>query len=595
MQRIDELCEKLPSIPRPIVIKTDVLREGVRFTPLALEIGKWAIPEFLPWDREVHKDYAAIEDDLVGPDWAWLPHSMTFAGGITAKVLHDFIRHHESPYEMRRRGDAVWLHRDGEPLVEITFEKRPEWLSRRMPDGRQMASVFVLASPDRLLGFPIRFCAYYQPEDVCRFCCLNPAGKNIAKGDGYLFALNAAIAEWGRIIYIRPMAEMNNKINYYSYERKQDADHHPEAYKRAFCRTFILLHGGKKAQVNAKLAALGLPPVSRDLAVNPYPTLRVIWNPVAGLGGHAKYYPGDRCNDMVDLDIYSSGSPSALDKFAAEHRNKQMSIPEWGLEGEDDPDFVNAVCRFIKSYAKNEMATYFESKPGSIYDLGSSPDKPKSRKAYRACITPYGGPPPGQAAAPGAETIPALPLGQMKLTPDPATGLAPLEVRFDIAVNIPKIVGWEIAFGDGQVQRGNGTPPDTAIHTYAKDGVYTAFLIVYTAPPFTGTAIRFLTSTKVEVGDEPGTLLALRPSVSSGKAPLKVSFRLIANPPSPIVRWQLLFGDGATHEGTGKPPSFVGHTYQRKGSFRAVLIVYPGPPYTGTVVRFLSAADIRVT
>ncbi|MBI4516877.1 MAG: hypothetical protein HY699_13790 [Deltaproteobacteria bacterium] len=185
MSRIDDLCRQFPEIPRSIVIKTDVLREAVRFTPLALDIGKWAIPEFLPWDREVHKDYTAIEDALVGQDWAWLPHSMSFPEGITAKVIYDFVRHHTSPYEMCEHDGAFWLRHGDEPVIPISFEKRPQWLSRRLADGRQMASVFVLSSPDRLLGFPIRFCAYYQPEDICRFCCLNPTGKNIAKGDGY--------------------------------------------------------------------------------------------------------------------------------------------------------------------------------------------------------------------------------------------------------------------------------------------------------------------------------------------------------------------------------------------------------------------------
>lgn len=185
MKRVEELCEKFPEVPRPIVIKMDLLREGVKFTPLAMEIGKWAIPEFLPWDREIHKDYKAIEGELVSEDWAWLPHSMTFREGITAKVVYDFIRHHESPYEMRAHEGGYWLFHGEDPVAEISFEKRPEWLSRRMADGRQMASVFVHSSPDSLLGFPIRLCTYYKPESICRFCCLNPAGKNIAKGDGY--------------------------------------------------------------------------------------------------------------------------------------------------------------------------------------------------------------------------------------------------------------------------------------------------------------------------------------------------------------------------------------------------------------------------
>lgn len=185
MTRIDELCRHFPDIPRSVVIKTDLLTQGVRFTPLAIEIGKWAIPEFLPWDREVHTDYRAIESDLLSQDWAWLPHSLSFPDGITCKVVYDFIRHHTSPYELQAHDGQFWLAHDGDPLLPVTFEKRPQWLSRRLEDGRQMSSIFVLASPDRLLGFPIRYCAFYQPEDICRFCCLNPVGKNIAKGDGY--------------------------------------------------------------------------------------------------------------------------------------------------------------------------------------------------------------------------------------------------------------------------------------------------------------------------------------------------------------------------------------------------------------------------
>lgn len=185
MHRVDDLCERFPDIPRPIVIKTDVLREGIRFTPVALEIGKWAVPEFLPWDREVHKDYTAIENDLMSENWAWLPHSMTFKEGITAKVIYDFIRHHSSPYELRTEDGGFRLWHGEQAVADITFEKRPQWLSRRMTDGRLLASTFVLSSPDRLLGFPIRFCAYYQQQDICGFCCLNPVDKNIAKGDGY--------------------------------------------------------------------------------------------------------------------------------------------------------------------------------------------------------------------------------------------------------------------------------------------------------------------------------------------------------------------------------------------------------------------------
>jgi len=229
---------------------------------------------------------------------------------------------------------------------------------------------------------------------------ITPAAIAAGRGDAYIVGLNAAIGDFGKLVYVRPMAEMNNPINLYSYERKHDAAPPPPAYQSAFCRIFILLHGGSKAQVNARLKAQGLPPVAQDLVVNPYPgRLRVIWSPLAGVehGANpaARYYPGDGCTDMIGNDMYSSspGSGSFEENQALydAHKNKPYSLPEWGLQGVDDPVFVQRICDFIKTHRRTQMTAYYESKPGSIYDLGS---KPQSKSIYRKCITPLGAPPP---------------------------------------------------------------------------------------------------------------------------------------------------------------------------------------------------------
>src|SRR5436305_10030830 len=45
---------------------------------------------------------------------------------------------------------------------------------------------------------------------------ITPAQIAAGAGDGYLMALNQAVAQWGKGIYIRPMAEMNNYENLWS-------------------------------------------------------------------------------------------------------------------------------------------------------------------------------------------------------------------------------------------------------------------------------------------------------------------------------------------------------------------------------------------
>jgi hypothetical protein len=403
------------------------------------------------------------------------------------------------------------------------------------------------------------------------------------KGDGYLVALNQAISQWGKAIYVRPMAEMNNAGNPWHGD--------PPNYRKAFARIFLIVHGGPS--VNAKLQALGMPPVAGSLATNLFPRVRVLWSPLAGGDDPAQYWPGDAYVDVGGGDIYQEDHTQppwdkleGLFKFSTAH-HKPFSVPEWGLFGVDVKQFVQDMCDFLKSHPV-ETADFFQSKPGSIFDLQP---KPESRGVYSSCITPYGGPAPSWAAGgPGSARQIAL-----SLTPDPASGDAPLAVTFAIVAKLTvPIVQWQVVFGDGSVKSGAGQPPASLAHTYAKDGTYEAVLVVYQAPPFTGTAVRFLTTATVTVGA--GTdLIRFVVTPASGKAPLKVSFQIDVNLPRPVAHWQLVFGDGLTNQGDGKPPHFAGHTFAKPGKYRVLLILDQQPQFTGTATRFITYADIKVT
>jgi hypothetical protein len=231
------------------------------------------------------------------------------------------------------------------------------------------------------------------------------------KGDSYFTALSHAIFAYGQLIYIRPMAEMNHYESLYAGFRQDGSakgpQYAPSAYRKAFCRIYLILHGGTAAQINAALAAAGEPPISQDLPVNPTSKLRVIWNPLAAgapripANAAIEYYPGDAWLDLVGNDMFdsegefSAAENEALHAFAKAH-HKPYSLPEWGLNGIDDPKFVQYICDFIRANPDVELAAYYASIATSAYDLA---DKPKSRALYRQCITPLAStaPPTGQA------------------------------------------------------------------------------------------------------------------------------------------------------------------------------------------------------
>jgi hypothetical protein len=241
---------------------------------------------------------------------------------------------------------------------------------------------------------------------------ITPAKIAAGTGDGYLMALNQAIAQWGKGIYVRPMAEMNNYGNLWSGFTKSGAPkagHSPADYRKAFARIYLILHGGSAATINGKLKALGLPAISHDLATNPFPRLRVVWSPLAGgnprTGANAaqNYYPGAAYVDVDAGDIFEEtlndtapwNDLESLYKQSIVH-GKPFAVPEWGLFGVDDEKFVQHMCTFLKTHGRTEEAGFFESKPSTIFDIAP---KPKGKAVYRSCITPVGAEIPGWAAA----------------------------------------------------------------------------------------------------------------------------------------------------------------------------------------------------
>ncbi len=225
---------------------------------------------------------------------------------------------------------------------------------------------------------------------------ISPGAIARGEADGYLAALNSAIAEFGRPLYIRPLAEMNGHWNAYSaYEANgasRGADHSTAMFRKAFARIYLAVHGG--SGVAAALRRLGLPPFHGTLSENPF--AEVIWNPQGygspDLPGNSAqaYYPGDRYADVVGDDLYDirgKAEWAAADALYKAHPSKPFAFPEWGLWGIDDPSFVQAMADFVRSHRRTVVISYYSGRPGSVFDLAS---KPASRAAYRKLIVPLG-------------------------------------------------------------------------------------------------------------------------------------------------------------------------------------------------------------
>jgi hypothetical protein len=210
---------------------------------------------------------------------------------------------------------------------------------------------------------------------------ITPQQIALGEGDDYLLTLNRELAKTSSITYLRPLAEMNNGNNAYSSTTSSGASrgggNASAWYKRAWRRMVIVVKGGETvAAANARLAALGLPPVQKKTkAALPTtlaaPQVAFIWCPLVygspRISSQApqKYWPGPDWVDWVGSDTYSKYPAwSSLNRFYKTFRGKPFAIGEWAVWDADDPAFVKRLFRWQRKHKRVRMMIYHMSFAG---------------------------------------------------------------------------------------------------------------------------------------------------------------------------------------------------------------------------------------
>ncbi len=220
---------------------------------------------------------------------------------------------------------------------------------------------------------------YGEPEHI------TPLGIAQGRGDSYLLSLNRRIADFGEPVYIRLMAEMNQTNNAYCAFNRDGSSrgpaHSTTAFKNAWRRSALILRGGPVSNIDAKLAALHLPPVAgRDGGDSlPEPQVAMLWvpqtegSPAIARNSAAAYWPGAQYVDWVGTDFYSKFPNFAkLVTFYNEFK-KPFVFGEWALWGGDNPGFVNQLFHFVNTHRRVRMM---------LYNQGNDPNGPFRLKRF---------------------------------------------------------------------------------------------------------------------------------------------------------------------------------------------------------------------
>jgi hypothetical protein len=217
---------------------------------------------------------------------------------------------------------------------------------------------------------------------------ISPGEIARGEGDGFLVGLTRDLAGLGAPAYVRLLGEMNNCNNAYAaYDcggGRRDRDHSAATFKQAWKRAYLILHGGDVAAIDARLAALGLPPLKAGARTLPQPQVAFIWAPMTGGAPNIAalrpgvYWPGSNWVDWVGTSFYSrfpnfTGLERFYRDFAA-GRRKPFAIAEWAIWGADAPGFANRLFDWIANHRRVQMLHYNQgAQAGGIFRLSRYP------------------------------------------------------------------------------------------------------------------------------------------------------------------------------------------------------------------------------
>ena len=206
------------------------------------------------------------------------------------------------------------------------------------------------------------------------------------RGDAWLLELNARLARYGRLAYIRLMAEMNQSNNAYApfdaNGRSRGRSHSSRSFIRAWQRTTVILRGGQVRAVNRRLRRLGLRSVRgvAGRAVLPKPKVEMMWvpqtrgSPDIPANLPRNFWPGGRFVDWVGTDFFSRYPRfDWLSRFYASYRNKPFVFGEWSMWGADDPGFMRAFFDWVRAHRRVKLLMYYQ---------GTEPDAPFRIQRY---------------------------------------------------------------------------------------------------------------------------------------------------------------------------------------------------------------------
>ncbi|MDO8669973.1 MAG: hypothetical protein Q7O66_00900 [Dehalococcoidia bacterium] len=181
MARVAELQRKYPGIHRDIIVKWDVLTNGIRDTNDLDTVSSWRPAsqgtygsydeEFTLQRLKTETPWRVKDDAVLLPDRLWMKTGLGFP----------LFRKQRSPYLIREIGAGKVAIFEGNEMIEADLYPPPR-KQRQQPElvTGQGTPVRDLVQIRRNCYWivPVRYCEYFNKGEECKFCNFNPSQED---------------------------------------------------------------------------------------------------------------------------------------------------------------------------------------------------------------------------------------------------------------------------------------------------------------------------------------------------------------------------------------------------------------------------------
>jgi len=172
LSEIEILAERNPDIPLEVIVKEDLLRQGMSWSPEALAVAA----------EYKRKAYFIFSFDMVPISGMEQKENIKAPEEVRLEAGHYNFRpvvisvrlNPDSPYRVAVEENSLVLELDGDAIAGVKLQETPEYYRRTLSNGRPVAEIAPTIEWGYLLYLTMfRLCQYAAAGEGCLYCDIN--------------------------------------------------------------------------------------------------------------------------------------------------------------------------------------------------------------------------------------------------------------------------------------------------------------------------------------------------------------------------------------------------------------------------------------